>query len=306
MLHLVLGDGNFSFSLSLCKQLPLSEGPPVKVVATSFENLERVLQRPQAEEALKKLAECPSVVTLHSVDATKLEECDSLKRLQVVFDVVIFNFPHTGGKGKIELNRALVRDFFVSASRSALVSPEGEIQLSLCCGQGGTPVDPPKRGYQNSWKVIEMAAEGGFVLYSVEPFPGPLSEYPDYTPTGYRGHMDKGFSINGALRHIFKFPCISRKSLYPPQYRHDISFWCSVDTFEDETFRSLVKRVGAEKVWEVRCIDKYKSSLNALRISYCYRVVYGSDWDAVARSDAGRIQITLRKTVEEEMGVELR
>lgn len=305
--HLVLGDGNFSFSLSLCRRLAGAAAgklKAVKVVATSLESLERVLQRPGAGECLEKLREYPSVMTLHSVDATKLEEFESLNGLGLKFDVVVFNFPHTGGKGKIEQNRALLRDFFISASKSSLLASTGELHVSLCRGQGGTPVDPPDRGFCNSWKVVEMAAEGGFVLDRVEPF---LSQhYPDYTPTGYRGHTDKPFSTEGALRHVFRAPLATQGSLYAPWYQHDISFWCIRNTFSEDSFKSLVKRLAEGKVLNVRCVDTYDPTPGAERVGYCYRVTYGSYWDAVGRREVARLQQLLRRATEEEIVAELR
>ena len=305
MVYLVLGDGNFSFSLSLCEQLSSEPNDDsVRVVATSYESQERVLQRARTGDVLKRLSECPGVLTLHSVDATKLEECEDLKKLGLQYSAIVFNFPHTGGKGRIEQNRALLKEFFISVAKSTFLCEGGEILLSLCRGQGGTPLDPPQRGYENSWKACEMAAEGGFVLSRVEPFPA--SRYPDYVPTGYRGHTDKGFRLEGALRYAFKYPCATRMALYPLQYQHDVSFWCTLDSFEEEKLKSFVRRVGGEWVKDISRLDQYRPSETGTRIGYCYRVLYGSDWDALARSAVAELQMVVRKTLTEEMGVELR
>ena len=75
--------------------------------------------------------------------------------------------------------------------------------MTLCGGQGGTPADSTQRGYHNSWRIVEMAAEAGLVLSHVHPFT--LSSYPGYVPTGYRG-AGKGFVLDGALEHTFTLP----------------------------------------------------------------------------------------------------
>lgn len=305
MNYLVVGDGNFSFSLSLCKQLmATSDGKGVKMVATSFENLDRVELRPQARENLKELQAFQGITVLHNLDATQLKASEDLKRLEMVYDFVIFNFPHPGGKNRIQLNRVLLRDFFVSVSSSEMVAADVEVHVSLCRGQGGTEVDLDHRGYENSWKVTEMAAEGGLVLHRVEPFPH--HDYPNYIPTGYRGHTNKGFSLHGAIRHVFKLPSPSRQSLYPPQYQHDISFWCVGSTFNEDAFKSLVDRVCGESVQKLWLLGEYKPCLELERVSYCYRLVYQSSWDALSRTRARELQMFLREAVKKEMGFELR
>lgn len=67
---------------------------------------------------------------VHSVDATRLEETllgsggdgaragagakeGKEKKKRILFDRVVFNFPHTG-KQRTHLNRNLIRDFFAS------------------------------------------------------------------------------------------------------------------------------------------------------------------------------------------------
>ena len=308
MNYLVLGDGNFTFSLSLCKQVlgPDSENAGSQIVTSSLESKERVLERPHVKGALKQLREWDGVRVLHNLDATLLHCSETLKTLKLEFDVVIFNFPHTG-RSKIHENRTLLKEFFISVARSALVSSGcGRVWVSLSRGQGGTPGDSSLRGYHDTWKVVEMAAEGGLVLDCVEPFL-PV-DYPDYVPTGYRGDSDKGFRLDGALRHIFRFPSPSCPSLHPPHYRHDISFWWAgtEGEFDVVILKDAVKRVCEGCVQGVECQETYRPHPPSERVGYCYRLTYGSTWDAVSHTRARDIQLLLRETMQEHTQVELR
>lgn len=141
---------------------------------------------------------------LLDIDATKLDDHPVLRNER--FSKIIFNFPHTGGKMKIHLNRALLKRFFQSASE--LVTLDGRILVSLCKGQGGTRVDKRTRRWDDTWQVVEMAAQGNLVLVSVEQFRSDI--FPNYTSVGYRGR-DCAFHTDGALVHIFS----KREPLYP-------------------------------------------------------------------------------------------
>ena len=191
---LVVGDGNFSFSLSLLK-------------TASHLNLitSTLLSRSDDPEIIQNVAslERMGVVVLHEVDGTHLSQCTYLRQHCPRFDVIVFNFPHTGGKSNIKQNRELISGFFKSGAQ--FLNSDGEIHVTLCKGQGGTSMDCTKRGYENSWKIVEMAASANLLLAGVEPFPSAL--YPSYEPTGYRG-LGKGFSLEGAMKHVFRFPQI--------------------------------------------------------------------------------------------------
>ena len=194
----MIGDGNFSFSLALAKKnAPLS----FNLIVTSLETLDKVVARPGAAENIQELQRM-GVTVLHSVDGTSLKDCKELAADVVKFDTIIFNFPHVGGKGNLKQNRQLLHNFFKSAV-DFLKPVEGEIHVTLCQGQGGTPSDCTKRGYENTWKIVEMAAESGLMLTRLEAFE-PLA-FPSYCPTGYRG-QDKGFLLQGALIHVFTLP----------------------------------------------------------------------------------------------------
>jgi len=65
-----------------------------------------------------------------------------------------------------------------------VLAEDGDIRVTLCNGQGGTPADQPMREWQNSWQVVAMAAEADLILSSVRPFRA--EEVESYMCTGYR------------------------------------------------------------------------------------------------------------------------
>ncbi|XP_077402326.1 ferredoxin-fold anticodon-binding domain-containing protein 1 isoform X2 [Vanacampus margaritifer] len=191
MSMLLVGEGNFSFSAALCRS-----PSAVSVTATCLQQ--------QQEEALRQEGALNNMQTikdsggrvLFEVDSTKLGECASLQGH--LFDRVVFNFPHCGRKSGVKKNRQLLKEFFLSCVE--VLAEDGEVHVSLCNGQGGTPADQPRRERHNSWQVVAMAAEARLVLSDVRPFES--DKYQSYKCTGYRS-QDKGFHLENALLHVF-------------------------------------------------------------------------------------------------------
>lgn len=290
---LTVGDGNFSFSLSLRRK---HTARPLKLVATVFEHEKESLEcsqtRHNRDELLKN-----NVTLIYGVDGTKLEDCACLQELGLEYDKVVFNFPHTGGKSQIKKNRELLKNFFKSASK--LISPTGRVVVSLCRGQGGTPVDCQSRGFENSWKIVEMATEAGLILTEVEPFNS--EEFPDYRPTGYRS-QEKGFLLDGALVHSFVFPGVG-PSLFPPTYQHDVSFWCDSLCFDELRLREVVTQVAGNYVQSIECIDRFEL---AGRTSFCYRLCYSTTSSVLSRARARDMQLQVREGLQEQLGLDVR
>ncbi|XP_033955213.1 ferredoxin-fold anticodon-binding domain-containing protein 1 isoform X1 [Pseudochaenichthys georgianus] len=187
---LLVGEGNFSFSASVSQLY--SE---TNITATCLQHQDEALRHEGAATNIQTVQDSGGEL-IFGVDCTKLAECASLQGRE--FDRVVFNFPHCGRKSGVKKNRELLKNFFLSCVQ--LLSEDGEVHVSLCNGQGGTPADHPKREWHNSWQVVAMAAEAHLILSHVHSFES--DKYQSYKCTGYRS-QDKGFHVEKGLLHVF-------------------------------------------------------------------------------------------------------
>ena len=145
--------------------LQASRHPSLELTASSLELEEDARALWGAGPALAAL-DAARVTRLHGVNATLLEHNAQLAGQQ--FDRVLFTFPHSGAKGRIHVNRALLAGFARSVTAAQLVAPGGAVEVCLAAGQGGTPVDGEalRAAPGDSWQLGLQAAEGGLVLAS--------------------------------------------------------------------------------------------------------------------------------------------
>lgn len=156
---LLVGEGNFSFALSLAKKPQIAAN---KLVATTFENEANLSE--EVITNVKKLKAMGAMV-LYGVDATKLSAVFG----SWVFDNIIFQFPHAGSRDAIEghnPNFILVRDFLMSAKSQ--LQRGGQVLISV--------VDTPH--YRGAFQFEEAAIIAGFKppeTYKFDP-----NSFPEY------------------------------------------------------------------------------------------------------------------------------
>lgn len=309
---LLLGEGNFSFSVSLLKHnlkiiLISTCYEPASINETAHENIKYLKNHGSYPMMYHKKYYCIKnnliililgVCVLLGVDATKLPEHYQLNNLR--FNKILFNFPHVCSKMRLDKNRELLRKFFISAEK--LLEAKGQVLVSLCNGQGGTNIDKPQRKWDDSWKIKEMAAHGNFILTAVEPYVS--NNFSNYTRTGYRG-LDKQFNINEALVHIFvNFgePAITHfiptsivdefafnlsnprwqdiiplenKMFGPPIFEFDITFSVQSD-FKTYIFYMILYNNAGNIINNIEFLRSYQFP-DSLKITRTYRISYHSD-----------------------------
>lgn len=153
---LVLGDGDFSFSVGLVRHC----GHGGNVVATSLDSEADVVGKyPTARKHLAILRQSGARL-VHGVDGRKLAAHFPSGGS---FDRIVFNFPHSGHQ-RVHVNRDLLRDCFRSCR--PLLAAGGTVNVTL-------KLRPP---YTN-WAIEEQAAAAGLVRrallrFDAAAFPG--------------------------------------------------------------------------------------------------------------------------------------
>jgi 25S rRNA (uracil2634-N3)-methyltransferase len=160
---LLVGEGNLSFSASLCESLTDAS----LLTATCYDS-ESVLNRkyPDAQENIELIRDYEGTV-LFGIDATRLHSIKSIKSRS--FDRIIFNFPHAGAGIKdqdrnILVNQKLLLEFFTSAVQ--VLADHGFILVTL---KQGMPYD--------EWKIKKQAQAAGLAtarsfVFSPQDYPG--------------------------------------------------------------------------------------------------------------------------------------
>jgi len=291
---LFLGEGNFSFSANYIKNLQECENLG-DIYATCFE--EEILERCSSVklENTQYLSQ-KGVHVIHGVDATTIHKDPRFQEIR--FKKIVFMFPHTGGKMKIHLNRNLLKGIFESCH--LLLAPDGLLIITLCKGQGGTPFDPETRRKDDTWKILDISQDSGFVMTHVEKFP--VDYFEDYSQVGYRS-LQKGFDIQDSVVHLFQyFPApqfsplqsssdLSIKQtlrnlnlesempkehipvqLYSLTHTHHLSYWYEIPISLEDIREVALKCLG-DLVAEVTVVGDYQDNG---RTSQTVEIVYKS------------------------------
>ena len=122
---LFVGEGNFSFSRHLVEHFTSANSCLfTNVVATCYESEETICEK--ARENVKAM-EALGVEIRFNFDVTKEK-----KMAGEQFDLVIFMFPHVGGKMKIHKNRELLKYFAINIVQN--LTEQAKVIVTLCNG----------------------------------------------------------------------------------------------------------------------------------------------------------------------------
>ncbi|PWA95232.1 hypothetical protein CTI12_AA023060 [Artemisia annua] len=186
---LFVGEGNFSYSMSICITL----GSGANMTVTSYDTTKDLREKyPDALANIRLLTDSGATV-LHGVDARKMSEHPSLRGR--TYDFIIYNFPHAGFIGDestpavINKHRELVRGFFLNAV--SMLSPEGQCHVTH-------KRKPPF----NQWHIPKLASECGLGLTDCADFS--IEDYPGYdNKRGDGERADKRFPLGKCCKYKF-------------------------------------------------------------------------------------------------------
>ncbi|CAL5202420.1 unnamed protein product [Lathyrus oleraceus] len=206
---LLVGEGDFSFSLCLAKAFASA----TNIVASSLDTYDDVIKKyKNAKSNLDELKKLGAYV-LHGIDATKMKSHSHFNMKS--FDRVIFNFPHAGFHGKrednlslIKMHKDLVCGFFKNAS--SMIRSNGEIHVNHKTTHPYT-----------KWNIEKLAEESFLKLIECSDFK--KEDYPGYNnKRGDGNRCNKPFPLGKCS--TFKFTPLRRPIDMAPCARNEVQY----------------------------------------------------------------------------------
>jgi len=289
---LICGDADFKYARALQSRLDALGGAGARgpqIFASAFEPEEELVSKyPDAAERMASLRADGAWVGC-GVDARTLE---AHFPNAPPWERIVFNLPQAPpmpkARNQIQRHRALLREFCASAA--SVLSPDGQLWITLLAGQGGTPLDLVAREEGNHWQLQREAARSGLLVAAVDlPDLGELEDS-GYLPTGrgYRGReLGPRRQAQGLVTHVLvhegRCPAVA-----PLEWAFDNSFWIDGEPMAE----SELQRIGREALGEAAhalvapptLLDAWTSP--AGRSSRTYRFYYRSDQLALSRERA--------------------
>ncbi|XP_038899749.1 heavy metal-associated isoprenylated plant protein 41-like isoform X2 [Benincasa hispida] len=199
---LLVGEGNFSFSVSLA----MSFGSASNIVATSLDSYVEVVRKYKNARLNLRILKGLGASILHEVDATKMKLHIDLRMRK--FDRIIFNFRHAGFFGRedsllmIRMHKRLVHEFFKNASQMLRV--DGEIH-----------VNHKTKAPFSDWNIVQLAHQNSLALIGCADFN--IQDYPGYhNKRGQGNRCDHPFFLD--MPRNLPFPEIPISNHYHHPY----------------------------------------------------------------------------------------
>jgi len=308
-LILVLGDGDLSFAYSLVVSLR-SRGLVPRILASTFDAEDELREKyARAPEILERMKAYENVKVLFGVDARDIkareDEIFGNNDDERLADRIIFNFPHYGGRSKVQVNKKLVEDICVSAAD--YLNPErGELYISLMAGQGGTQAETYKRlAFHNTWQVQNGAAHGGLLLKNVTQATLALENLSEaveselgYLPKGYH-ERDLGFRLKGSITHIFAHPhpINCPRALFPMAWKFSLGFHYDPENFKLDILHNMIRELAPGVRFETEFFSHYHE-LESGRLALTYRIKMISLERPISKRQTHDLLVNLRERLK--------
>ncbi|KMS98472.1 hypothetical protein BVRB_4g091670 [Beta vulgaris subsp. vulgaris] len=182
---LLVGEGDFSFSSCLA----VAFGTSHNITATSLNSEDFLINNYAKFLTNKAQLVTRGSMVLHDVDSRIMLKHPIIGSM--VFDRIIFNFPHAGKFGKtdteLRLHQKLVRGFLKNAKK--MIGEDGEIHITS-----------KSYGFFLEWDIPKIGSDQGLNLLQEVSFK--RSKYPGYnTKYGFGG--DKDFDCSNSKTYKF-------------------------------------------------------------------------------------------------------